>query len=180
MQTTKNFLRLHVAFLMDLMSESMNLVESRTFHLSTLQTLLFGAIPQKFKWIIHPAQPASMLISLVLIILGNLTTTVDIDRRVLTLHQNFVGSCSNVKFSSTGSVKDSDGLNSWNIKVPLSDCSITSNNTKVDSLGNTYTEHALYLNSQLSDTSPLQQLVQIGQLKLVCRVDSFQVSFKVL
>ena len=92
--------------------------------------------------------------------------------------KNFGGSCSNVKFSSTGSVKDSDGTNSWNLKVPLTDCSITNRITKLDTVGsdgNKYTEYALYWNSQLSNSSPVQQLLQIGQVELVCRVDSFQV-----
>ena len=96
--------------------------------------------------------------------------------------QNFSGACSNVKFSSTGSVKDTDGFNSWNIKVPLSECSMRES-TELDSAWNKYTEYALYWNSQLSDKSAIsqqlndiQQLLQVGQVKLVCRVDSFQVN----
>ena len=90
------------------------------------------------------------------------------------LLQSFGGACSNVKFSSTGSVKDTDGVNSWNIKIPLSDCSMTET-TEFDSSWNKYTEYSLCWNSQLSDDSPVQQLLQVGQVKLVCRVDSFQV-----
>ena len=90
--------------------------------------------------------------------------------------QNFNGDCTNVKFSSTGGVKDSDDNNSWNLKVPLSDCSISSDNTKTDASDNKYTEYTLYWNSHFSDALAVRKLFQIGQVKLVCRVDSFQVS----
>ena len=95
---------------------------------------------------------------------------------LLTLSKNFSGTCSSVKLLSTGGVKDSDNVNSWNLKIPLSDCSITSKLAKLDltgSAGNRYTEYELFWNSHLSANS---QLFQIGQVKLVCRVDSFQVN----
>ena len=93
---------------------------------------------------------------------------------------SFGGTCTNVKLASTGSVKDSENANSWNIKVPLTNCGITATEGTDGTTNKKYIEYALYWNSQLSDTSPVQQLFQIGQVKMTCRVDPFQVDAPVV
>ena len=55
--------------------------------------------------------------------------------------------------------------------MPLANCAITTT-TKTDSTTNQeYLEHALYWNSQIRDAA-LQNMFQIGQVKMACRTDS--------
>ena len=87
----------------------------------------------------------------------------------------FQGTCTNVKLASTGSVKDSSTTdNAWNLKVPLTSCAIAATEGTDSTTNKKYVEYALYWNSQLSDNNPAQQLYQIGQVKMVCRVDPYQ------
>ena len=80
------------------------------------------------------------------------------------------------KLAATGSVKDSSGTdNAFNLKVPFTDCKIAATTKADGTTGNKYIEYALYWNSQTVDaiTAP-QLLYQIGQVKMVCRIDPYQ------
>ena len=89
---------------------------------------------------------------------------------------NWQGTCTKVKLASSGSVKDSSTTdNAWNLKVPLTSCAIAATEGTDSTTNKKYVEYALYWNSQLSDNNPAQQLYQIGQVKMTCRVDPFQV-----
>ena len=92
----------------------------------------------------------------------------------------YFGTCNMVKLASTGGVKDSDNSNSWNLKVPLADCGISATSGTDSSTNKRYYEYALYWNSQLSDSNPVQQLFQIGQVKMTCRLDPFQLDAPVV
>jgi len=79
------------------------------------------------------------------------------------------------KILGTGSVADSEGTNAFNLKVPFNTCGITAT-MQTDSNNNNYKyiEYALYWNSQTVDSTVTQLLYQIGQVKMVCRVDPYQ------
>ena len=66
--------------------------------------------------------------------------------------EGFTGTCNNVKFSSTGSIKDSNGSNSWNMKVPLTDCAIAESQLMDQMNGNNFIDYTLYWNSQALDS----------------------------
>ena len=91
------------------------------------------------------------------------------------------GTCTNVKLASTGAVTDSDGANSWNLKMPLTNCGIAASEVTDATTNKKYIEYALYWNSQLIDSQlATQQLYQIGQVKMTCRVDPFQLDAPVV
>lgn len=81
------------------------------------------------------------------------------------------------KLKATGSVKDSSTTaNAFNLQVPFGTCKITSS-MKADTnhANQQYIEYVLYWNSQTMDTTlTTQALYQIGQVKMVCRVDPYQ------
>ena len=91
------------------------------------------------------------------------------------------GTCTNVKLSATGTVTDLDGANSWNMKMPLTNCAIQATEGTDANTSKKYIEYALYWNSQLLDSQlATQQLYQIGQVKMTCRVDPFQLDAPVV
>ena len=96
--------------------------------------------------------------------LGSFGTDVD---------STFTGTCENVKLASVGSV-DSDYSAAWYINVPLGNCGIEEVRKTNANTGNDYIEYSLYWNSQVSVNSPVAQLYQIGQIKMVCRLDPLQ------
>ena len=90
------------------------------------------------------------------------STGVDVD-------ETFSGTCKNVKFVQTGA----GNSKSWSINVPFTDCGIEPVR-KVDSTSqHEYTDYSLYWNSQTSSSS-FAQIFHVGQVKMACRLSSFQ------